>query len=85
MNNQPIEELLPKSDWSIYRLVRMAANRTTELADGSASLIKKSGTDKLTTIALDEISQGKIIYKGIAEQFLQDQKAEIKQDEIEEE
>lgn len=60
MAHQPIEELLPKSGYSVYRLVRMAATRALELADGKPPLIKKPSTDKLTSIALEEIHQGKI-------------------------
>lgn len=60
MAHQPIEELLPKSGYSVYRLVRMAAERALELADGKPALIKKSGSDKLTSIALEEIYQGKL-------------------------
>lgn len=60
MAHQPIEELLPKAGYSVYRLVRMAAIRALELADGKPSLIKKTTSDKLTSIALEEIYQGKI-------------------------
>ena len=34
MTVQSIESLLPKSGNSVYRLVRMAANRALELAEG---------------------------------------------------
>lgn len=60
MAHQPIEELLPKSGFSVYRLVRMAAERALELADGKPPLIKKTSSDKLTSIALEEIYQGKL-------------------------
>ncbi|MGE0267806.1 MAG: DNA-directed RNA polymerase subunit omega [Candidatus Omnitrophota bacterium] len=66
MAHQPIEELLPKSGYSVYRLVRMAATRALELADGKPPLIKKPSTDKLTSIALEEIYQGKIETSGAA-------------------
>ena len=66
MAQQPIEELLPKSGYSVYRLVRMAAIRALELADGKPQLIKTSSTDKLTSIALEEIYQGKIETIGAA-------------------
>jgi len=84
MSNQPIEDLLPKADWSIYRLVRMAANRTTELADGKPSLIEKPNSDKLTTIALDEIAQGKVVYKEVADQIIQAEEFSTGSDEIDE-
>ena len=82
MSNQVIEDLLPKSDWSIYRLVRMAANRTTELADGSPALIENISTKKLTTIALEEIAQGKVVYKEVSDQFLPEQKVEAENEEV---
>lgn len=70
MAYQPIEELLPKSGYSIYKLVRLAAKRSLELADGSASLINGVSADaKTPTIALDEIRAGKVVIKSVADQF----------------
>ncbi|MBP9853882.1 MAG: DNA-directed RNA polymerase subunit omega [Candidatus Omnitrophica bacterium] len=66
MAQQPIEELLPKSGYSVYQLVRMASMRALELADGKPHLIKSPSTDKLTSIALEEIYQGKIETVGAA-------------------
>ncbi len=66
MAHQPIEELLPKSGYSVYRLVRMAAERALELADGKPPLIKKTASDKLTSIALEEIYQGKLEFADAA-------------------
>lgn len=60
MGYHTIEELLLKSKNSIYRLVRMAASRSMELADGKPKLVTHVSTDKLTTIALDEIQEGKV-------------------------
>lgn len=67
MKQISIEELLPHSGGSVYRLVRMAANRATELADGKPCLISKPTSDKFTTIALEEITQGKIEAKQVAD------------------
>ena len=67
MDQQPIEELLPRAGNSVYRLVRMAACRALELADGKPPLIPKPQTDKLTTIALEEIAQGKLEYDNGAQ------------------
>ncbi|MBI5023717.1 MAG: DNA-directed RNA polymerase subunit omega [Candidatus Omnitrophica bacterium] len=67
MKQISIEELLPHSGGSVYRLVRMAANRATELADGKPFLISKPASDKFTTIALEEITQGKIEAKQVAD------------------
>ena len=63
MAYHPIENLLPKSGGSIYRLVRMAAKRALELSEGKPPLVKNANLDKVTTTALDEIVQGKIGYK----------------------
>ena len=70
MAYQPIEELLPKSGYSIYKLVRLAAKRSLELADGSPRLIGDVAVDtKTPTIALDEIRAGKVVIKSVAAQF----------------
>jgi DNA-directed RNA polymerase omega subunit len=64
MANLPIEDLLPKAGGSIYRLVRMAANRAVEISEGKPRFIDKPSSDKETTIALEEIAKGKVFYKG---------------------
>jgi len=56
----PIENLLPKSNYSMYSLVSMAAARALELSDGKRCLIENPSSEKLTTRALEEILQGKI-------------------------
>lgn len=67
MGYQPIERLLPQAGGSVYKLVRMAANRAMELAEGKPKLIQNPSSDKETTIALEEILQGKVITKELAE------------------
>ncbi len=62
-----LEQLLPRSGWSVYRLSRLAAVRALELAEGRPSLIGKINTDKPTTIALEEIRQGKVMLKSVAD------------------
>ncbi|OGX37722.1 MAG: DNA-directed RNA polymerase subunit omega [Omnitrophica WOR_2 bacterium RIFCSPLOWO2_12_FULL_50_9] len=57
-----IEELLPKAGGSVYRLTRMAARRALELSEGRPSLMRKPSSDKVTTIALEEIAEGRIVY-----------------------
>ena len=69
MGYPPIEELLPKSGYSIYKLVRMAANRAMELADGKPRLIEIPSSDKAPTVALEEIRAGKVVLKEVAHQF----------------
>ncbi|OGX19088.1 MAG: DNA-directed RNA polymerase subunit omega [Omnitrophica WOR_2 bacterium GWC2_45_7] len=66
MSYLPLEELLPKADGSIYKLVRMATNRALELSEGKPRLIENPSSDKITTIALEEIAQGKIVSKTYA-------------------
>lgn len=77
MESRSIEELLPRSGGSVYRLVRMAAVRATELSDGKPSLLKKPSSDKVTTIALEEISQGKIEAKQVADKRREKKKASL--------
>ena len=67
MAYQPLEKLLPKAGNSIYRLVLMASKRATELADGMPRLIDFPSSEKTTSIALDEIAQGKVELKEVAE------------------
>jgi DNA-directed RNA polymerase omega subunit len=60
MVDLPIEDLLPKANYSIYSLVTMAAARALELSDGRRCLVDSPSSEKLTTRALEEIAQGKI-------------------------
>ena len=66
MGYQPLEKLLTRSGHSIYKLVRMAAKRSMELADGMPRLIENPSSAKTATIALDEILAGKIGLKEFA-------------------
>ena len=72
--DKAIESILPKSGWSIYRLVRMAAQRTLELSEGRPSLIDHPKDEKLATIALQEIADGKLVFKDVADQFIPEMK-----------
>lgn len=63
MVKQPLEELLVRSNHSVYRLVRMASQRALELSDGKPSLVPSSSEAKVTTVALEEILQGKVEIK----------------------
>lgn len=67
MGYQPLEELLPKASNSVYRLVRLAAKRALELSENGAKLVNAPTEQKLTTTALEEIRQGKVIDKEVAE------------------
>ncbi len=59
----PIEKLLDKSDYSVYKLVMLAANRTIELAEGRPRLISVDSALKPANIALAEIAEGAIKLK----------------------
>jgi DNA-directed RNA polymerase subunit K/omega len=64
MAYQPLEELLPKASMSVYRLVRLASMRATELATTGIKLTPAPADQKLATTALDEIRGGFVHEKG---------------------
>ncbi len=68
MAYQPLEELLPRAGWGVYRLVRLASKRALELSETGAALIETSSNQKLATIALEEIRAGKVVDKEVAEE-----------------
>ena len=61
MAKTPVEELL-KHCPSIYKLVVVAARRAKELAEGAPRLIE-TDIRKITSVALEEIRQQKVMYK----------------------
>lgn len=61
MAQVPIEELLRRCG-SVYRLVILAAKRAKELAEGAPPLVQTPHR-KATSVALEEILQGKVLYK----------------------
>ncbi|MCK5014622.1 MAG: DNA-directed RNA polymerase subunit omega [Candidatus Omnitrophica bacterium] len=67
MTDVPIEELLPRAGYSIYKLVSMAATRALDLSDGRRCLAENIKTEKFTTMALEEIAQGKIKLKEVSD------------------
>ena len=60
MADLPIEDLLPRANYSVYKLVSLASARALELSEGRRCLIENPSSEKLTTRALEEIAQGKI-------------------------
>ena len=78
MAYQPIEELLPKADFSVYRLVRMASKRALELSENAGKLIDAPANQKLATTALDEIRAAKVVLKSVAEEFAPEKTARLK-------
>ena len=61
MAQVPIEDLLKRCG-SVYRLTILAATRAKELADGAPPLVDTSQR-KVTSVAIEEILQGKVLYK----------------------
>ncbi len=59
----PLETMLDKTDYSIYKLVILASMRALELSDGQPKLIDVDKGIKPSTVALLEIANGKIGYK----------------------
>jgi len=62
MIDVPIEDLLKRTN-SLYKLVILAARRTIELIGGSKAQIDSPLQKKLSSVALQEIAEGKIGYK----------------------
>jgi len=56
-----IEDLLKRSG-SVYKLVILAAERAKEIAQGAPPLVE-TGHHKATSLALEEILQGKVLFK----------------------
>ena len=59
MKQAPIDELLKQCS-SIYKLVVIAAKRAKELSEGAQKLVE-SDLKKVTSLALEEIRQGKVV------------------------
>ena len=66
MSYIPVEDLLDKVD-SRYKLVILASRRAGELNNGGQRLIDISPKAKISTIALEEIREGRITYKEAKE------------------
>lgn len=69
MGHPPIEKLLPKTGWSIYKLARLAAQRAAELASGKKPLVDVDLKEKTATIALEEIAAGQVVLDKVSDQF----------------
>ena len=65
MTEVKIEGLLKRCS-SVYKLVILAAKRAKEVSDGAPALVE-SPPRKVTSVALEEILQGKVLYKVVAE------------------
>ena len=58
-----LEKLLDKANDSVYKLVILASKRALEIAEGQPKLVEVNSSVKPSTVALLEISEGKIKYK----------------------
>ena len=58
----PLEKLFDKTG-SMYKLVILAARRALELNDGAPKLVDVHTTMKPSLVALEEIAQGRIVFK----------------------
>ena len=72
MADLPIEDLLHRAGNSIYKLVNMASARALELSAGRRCLVDKPSSEKFTTMALEEIAQGKIEAKEVTERRMKE-------------
>lgn len=63
MSYVPLEKVLNKTDYSIYKLVILASKRALEIAEGQPKLIEANSSVNPATIALEEIAAGKVTYK----------------------
>lgn len=59
----PLAIMLPHAGDNVFRLIRMAMVRALDIHGGSKPLVEHDPADKATSIALNEIAQGKIAYK----------------------
>ena len=65
MSYIPLEKIIDKADYSLYKLVILASKRALELSEGLPSLVETSPEAKNTTTALREIAAGKVKTKEI--------------------
>lgn len=62
MSYVPLQDLLKKTG-SIYKLVVLASRRAVELNAGAPKLVEFN-SEKITSIVLEEIAQGKVKLKA---------------------
>lgn len=61
MTYVPLEKLLAKKESSVFKTALLAAQRANELAGGAQPLTQAS-TNKVSTIALEEVAHGRVYY-----------------------
>lgn len=60
MSYIPLEKMIDKADYSLYKLVVLASKRAIEIAEGASFSMATDSQIKPTTMALQEIAEGKI-------------------------
>lgn len=58
------DNLLAYSNDSIYKLVILVSKRAIEIAEGQPKMVEMSSAARPSTIALEEIAEGKVQCKG---------------------
>lgn len=61
MSYIPLEKLIDKSYGSMFKLVIMASRRALELAEGAPRLSEAPQDIKVTTLAMKEIADRKVV------------------------
>ena len=64
MADAEVDELLHRVG-SMYKLVILAVRRAKELSEGAVPLVGENHNRKITSVALEEIRQGKVRYKVV--------------------
>lgn len=60
MSYVPLEKLIDKTNGSMYKLCVLVARRALELAEGAPRLVDAPSEIKVTTLAMQEIADGKV-------------------------
>lgn len=60
MSYIPLENLIDKTQGSMYKLVMLVSRRALELAEGAPRLLEAPQDMKITTLAMKEIAEGKV-------------------------
>jgi DNA-directed RNA polymerase omega subunit len=74
----PMEQLLPKSALSSYKLVVIASKRALEIANGAPKMVDAHINEKHATTALREIMAGKLCTREAADLMAEETKKKKK-------
>ena len=59
MSYVPLEKMIEKSRGSMYKLVTLVSKRALALAEGATRLVEAPQDIKVTTLAMQELAEGK--------------------------